>query len=182
MSFFLKLNFRLDFSLLLNDIKSDKFVWSKHEHNMPTALLSKIYDREIKKIINTEEDTKIVIHNLLPLNSLKKKDVPYLSDWHIDNHRKSAILIQISEDNPNHYAEFRKDNDFHRAPYTQGVPLIFDVKEIHRAKNYDDLKPRNLMAISYQNSSFDDLCNMYESGSLINYDNFENNLFRPVIL
>ena len=121
MNFFLKLNFQLYFSQLLIDIKNDKFEWVKHGHNMPTCILSEIYQQEINKIINIEKNTKIYIHNLLPLKSLAKEEIPVLTTWHTDSHRKSAILIQISEDNINHYAEFRKGDVVQRAPYTQEI-------------------------------------------------------------
>ena len=66
MNFSVRLNFKLDFSNLLSDIRNNKLEWTKHGHNMPTSVLPDFYDREIKKIFNTETDTKIYIHNLLP--------------------------------------------------------------------------------------------------------------------
>lgn len=182
MNFFLKLNFKLNFTELLTEIRANKLEWIKHGHNMPTAVLPELYSNEIKKIINLEEETQIYVHNLLPLAILSKTETPYLTSWHIDNHRKSSILIQVSEDNPNHYAEFRKGNVLMKAPYTQGVPLLFNVKQIHRAQNTDNTISRNILSIPYRTNSYEDLCSRYNNGTLINYDNFEDNLFRPQII
>lgn len=180
--FYLTLNFKFNFSNLLSEIKENRLEFKKHDHNMPTAILPDFYANEIKKIINTEPETKIYVHNLLPLKLLSKKETPYLTNWHIDSHRKSAILIQISADNINHYAEFRKGDIVEKAPYTQGVPLIFNVKAAHRVQNTDDTLSRNMISVQYRNLTFDELCNKYQNGSLINYNNFENNIFNPTLL
>lgn len=182
MSFFQTLNFKLDLSELFNDIKKNNLTWKIHGHNMPTAVLPEFYENELRKIINIEENRKIYVHNLLPVIGVAKKDVPYLTGWHTDNHRLSSILIQVSDDNPNHYAEFRKGNLIEKAPYTQGVPLLFNVKEIHRVQNKDSTLARNMISIQYQNTSYNDLVDMHKNQQLINYDNFENNFFKPVII
>jgi hypothetical protein len=108
-------------------------------------------------------------------------ELPYLTNWHIDTHRESAILIPISIDNPNHYTEFIVDKKVIKAPYSRGVPLLFNVKTVHKVTNNDPVLPRNIIAIGLPNTKFADLVSLYEADQLIDRSCFSNNLFSPII-
>jgi hypothetical protein len=88
---------------------------------------------------------------------MQTKDIPYLTKWHIDNHRKSAILIPISPDNQNHYTEFMCGGSIIKAPYSRGIPLLFNVKKLHKVSNNDPSLPRNVISIGLPNTTFGEL-------------------------
>lgn len=176
---FLNCNFTLNMDILFEDLNS--FKWEKHGHNMPSCYIPKHYEVELKKIFNLPGRVYISVHNLPPSASTSKKDIPYLTNWHIDHHRVSAILIPISLDNENHYTEFMIDGEIEKAPYKRGVPLLFDVKVRHKVTNTDPTHYRNMISIGLSDVTYTKLVDLYNSGVLINYSDFSTNCFIPVM-
>jgi len=177
---YLNLNFKIDVDIIKNDISNLNFY--RHGFNMPSCYLPEMYTQSIREIFNLPDNHYMAIHNLEPIVNLRKEDIPYLTRWHIDGHRKSAIMIPVSDDNANHYTEFLIDSQIKKAPYTQGVPLLFDVKKIHKVTNKDSKLSRNIIAIGLVDCPFAYLIKLHEDGKLINYDKFQDNIFNPMII
>jgi len=176
---FVKCNIQLDVSQIFQEL--DSLTWTRHDHNMPTCIIPTKYKTELNKIFKLPSDSYMVIHNLEPLHKMSPAEIPYLAKWHIDTHRESAILIPISIDNSNHYTEFMIDKKVIKVPYSRGVPLLFNVKEVHKVTNTDPVLPRNIIAIGLPNTKFADLVSLYEADQLIDQSCFFDNLFNLVI-
>lgn len=177
---FTKCNLKLDVSELFDDLKN--LIWVRYAYNMPTCILPDKYKNELMRIFKLPKEAYIVVHNLEPIHNMEPKDIPYLTGWHIDSHRDSAIMIPISPDNPNHYTEFVVGTKVEKAPYTRGVPLLFNVKALHKVTNKDPILPRNIIAIGLPNITYDNLVQQYQTGQLIDKNNFGNNLFNSTKL
>lgn len=149
---FLNCNLKLEVSQLFEECNN--LTWSRHDHNMPTCFLPDKYKIELHKIFKLPSDSYMVVHNLEPPLNVADSDIPYLTKWHIDSHRKSAILIPISPDNPNHYTEFIINRKIEKAPYNRGVPLLFNTKIPHKVTNSDLKLPRNIIAIGLPSTTF----------------------------
>lgn len=176
---FLNCNFKLNLSELYENLKF--FNWHKHGHNMPSAYLPEPYNSEIKKIFNLPDNHYIVVHNLMPIKNLDSKDIPYLTRWHTDKHRKCAIMIPISHDTEDHFTEFFLNGKIEKAPYKQGVPLLFNTDILHKVSNNSDFLNRHMISIGISEYGFDILLKNYLDARLINYDNFSNSKFLPTI-
>lgn len=177
---FLHLNFKLDLTPIYNELPNIK--WNLHErHNLLNCDLPYMYKQEIRLLFNLPQDHFMVIHNIEPYTetSINRPRTTY---FHIDSHRYSAIMIPLSLDNPNHYTEFQVDNNVMRTHYTQGVPVLYNTKVLHKATSIDSSANRNLIAIGIIKTTYDDLVEMYLNGSLINYDKFEQSILKPKLL
>ena len=86
------------------------YSWERHGHNMPTCRLPQKFDSNLRNIFKLPLDAYIMLHNLNPVHLMQPNEIPYLTRWHIDLHRKSAIFIPVSLDNENHYTEFMYNN------------------------------------------------------------------------
>jgi hypothetical protein len=177
---FMNCNFKLDMSALFEDLID--YSWTKHGHNMPTCNLPYKFDSELRKIFKLPIDSYIMLHNLVPIHTLQSKDIPYLTTWHVDSHRKSAIFIPVSLDNADHYTEFMYNNSIYKAPYSRGIPLLFNVKVLHKVSNNDAVLPRNVISIGLPTTSYSDLVSSYQKNLLVDKDSFADNLFNITYL
>jgi hypothetical protein len=168
-------NFKLDMSELFEDLVN--YSWARHGHNLSSCKLPYKFESELRKIFKLPIDSYINVHNVVPIHTMQPKDIPYLASWHIDSHRKSAIFIPISLDNSNHYTEFIYNNSIYKAPYSRGVPLLFNVKVFHKVYNNDSSLPRNVIAIGLPTTSYSDLVSSYQTNLLVDKDSFSNNIF-----
>ena len=123
-----------------------------------------------------------MLHNLNPVQLMQPNEIPYLTRWHIDLHRKSAIFIPVSLDNENHYTEFMYNDSIYKAPYSRGIPLLFNVKELHKVSNNDVSLPRNVISIGLPTTSYLDLVSLYQKNLLVDKDSFANNIFNITYL
>ena len=172
---FISCNFKLNMSELFEDLVN--YSWERHGHNMPTCKLPHKFDSNLRNIFKLPSDAYIMLHNLAPVHTLQLNEIPYLTRWHIDEHRKSAIFIPVSLDNDNHYTEFMYNNSVHKAPYSRGIPLLFNVKELHKVSNNDISLPRNVISIGLPTTSYTDLVSSYQTNLLVDKDNFADNIF-----
>lgn len=177
---FINCNFKLDMSELFEDLVN--YSWKKHGHNMPTCSLPQRFDSNLRSIFNLPTDAYIMLHNLAPIHTMQPIERPFLTSWHTDSHRKSAIFIPVSLDNSNHYTEFMHNKSIHKAPYTRGVPLLFNVKAVHKVYNNDVSLPRNVISIGLPTTSYTDLVTSYQTNLLVNTDSFANNIFNITYL
>ena len=172
---FISCNFKLNMSELFEDLVN--YSWERHGHNMPTCKLPHKFDSNLRTIFKLPSDAYIMLHNLAPVHTLQLNEIPYLTRWHIDEHRKSAIFIPVSFDNDNHYTEFMYNNSIHKAPYSRGIPLLFNVKESHKVSNNDVSLPRNVISIGLPTTSYLDLVSLYQKNLLVDKDSFADNIF-----
>ena len=177
---FLSCNFKLNMSELFEDLVN--YSWERHGHNMPTCNLPQKFYINLLNIFKLPRDTYIMLHNLNPVHLMQPNEIPYLTRWHIDSHRKSAIFIPVSFDNENHYTEFMYNNSIYKAPYSRGIPLLFNVKELHKVSNNDVSLPRNVISIGFPTTSYLDLVSSYQKNLLVDKDSFADNIFNITYL
>ena len=177
---FLSCNFKLNMSELFEDLVN--YSWERHGHNMPTCKLPQKFESNLRNIFKLPRDAYIMLHNLNPVQLMQPNEIPYLTRWHIDLHRKSANFIPVSLDNENHYTEFMYNDSIYKAPYSRGIPLLFNVKELHKVSNNDVSLPRNVISIGLPTTSYLDLVSLYQKNLLVDKDSFANNIFNITYL
>jgi hypothetical protein len=158
------------------------YSWKRQGHNMLTCDLPDRFNINLRSIFNLPSDAYIVLHNLVPVHTMKPNERPSLITWHTDSHRKSGIFIPVSLDNDNHYTEFMHNKTIYKAPYTRGVPLLFNVKAVHKVYNNDISLARNVISIGLPTTSYADLVTSYQTNLLVNTDSFTNNIFKTTYL
>lgn len=183
---YFKFPFRLNFDSLLNDIRNNKLEFKPSNlYNVYFSRLPKVYSDELNKIFNLPDKeffyNKSVlqgvysIHNVVPFDPSNPVSVPALGKWHRDHYRDSVIIITISDDNPNHYTEYKLDNgEIFKVPYEKGIPVLLNTKIHHKVTNCCTTEPRNVIGISINNLEFHDVLDLYKQNKLINQTELEN--------
>jgi hypothetical protein len=74
------------------------------------------------------------------------------------------------------------NNSIYKAPYSRGIPLLFNVKALHKVSNNDAVLPRNVISIGLPTTSYSDLVSSYQKNLLVDKDSFADNLFNITYL
>jgi hypothetical protein len=190
---YFKFPFRLDFDPLLKDIREKKVEFKPSSlHNVYFSRIPKMYSTELNKIFNLPDkeffNNKSVlqgvysIHNIIPFDPLDPVKVPALGKWHRDHYRDSVIIITISDDNSNHYTEYKLDSgEVFKVPYEKGIPILLNTKIHHKVTNCCDTESRNAVVISINNLEFHNVLELYKQNKLVKQKELENSFLKKVI-
>jgi len=183
---YFKLPFKLNFNSLIEKIQNNSIEFKQAERiNLPLARLPELYSDELNKIFNlpdkkyfyyrSELQGVYVIHNVLPIDEKDIVSIPALAKWHRDTHRSAVIIIPISDDNIDHYTEYKLNEDrVIKVPYEKGIPFLLNTKIHHKVTNSSKTTARNVIAISFNELSFYDVLDLYNTGKLVNEENLKN--------
>lgn len=190
---YFKFPFRLDFNPLLTDIRNKKIEFKPASvHNVYASRVPELYANELNKIFNLP-DSKFFykksvlqgvhsINNIMPFDPSDPVKLPALGKWHRDLYRDSVIIITISDDNPNHYTEYKLDNgEIFKVPYEKGIPVLLNVKIDHKVTNCCETESRNVIAISINNLEFHDVLELYKQDKFINWNELKNSCLTKFI-
>jgi hypothetical protein len=183
---YFKFPFKLNFNSLMEKIQNNSIEFKKAERiNLPLARLPELYSDELNKIFNlpdkkyfyhrSELQGVYSIHHVLPIDQKDIVSIPALAKWHKDSYRNAVIIIPISEDDIDHYTEYKLNDDFIvKVPYEKGIPFLLNTKIHHKVTNNSKTNARNVVAISFNELNFYDVRDLYNTGKLVNEENLKN--------
>jgi hypothetical protein len=183
---FYKLPFKLNLDNIIADISNKKIVFENKSFNTLTSRVPSVYRSEFCKIFNLPDQEffyqgkflqGVFQLMLIPPSTGNEFENSYITKWHKDRLRQSIIIIPLSEDNENHFTEFKLDNNSTiKIPYSKGYPVIFNPKIDHRVTNIGSSN-RITLSIAFKELTYYNLIKMFEEDKLINMNQLSSSTF-----